>query len=222
VDICKPMHQRFSIANTEFLLLPERAIYWPAEKALLVADLHLGKSGHFQKHGIPISGEVHFRDLDVLGTLLETHSVERLIILGDLFHSDYNQEWEIFADFMAEFDCRKELIIGNHDRLIAEHYHNAGLIVYRESLRLGNFELRHEPLADAALSPDAYILCGHIHPGVRLRGAGKQRLRLPCFHFAERQGILPAFGQFTGLAIRYPQEEDHVFVIAEGEVIAIS
>ncbi|MEL7531633.1 MAG: ligase-associated DNA damage response endonuclease PdeM [Bacteroidota bacterium] len=216
------MHQRFRIANTELLLLPERAIYWPEQKALLVADLHLGKSGHFQKHGIPISGEVHFRDLDVLGTLLQAHSVERLIFLGDLFHSAYNREWEIFADFMAEFDCQKELIVGNHDRLVAEHYQSAGLQVYRESLRLGNFELRHEPLADTEFIHDAYVLCGHIHPGVRLQGAGKQRLRLPCFHFMERQGILPAFGQFTGLAICYPEAQDHVFVIAEGEVIEIA
>ncbi len=216
------MHQRLRIADTELLLLPERAIYWPEQKALLVADLHLGKSGHFQKHGIPISGEVHFRDLDVLGTLLQTHAVERLIFLGDLFHSSYNQEWEIFADFMAEFDCRKELIVGNHDRLVAEHYDNAGLVVYRDSLRLGAFELRHEPLSDKEYVADAYVLCGHIHPGVRLQGAGKQRLRLPCFHFMERQAVLPAFGQFTGLAICYPEENDKVFVIAEGEVIEIS
>ncbi|MEM6344527.1 MAG: ligase-associated DNA damage response endonuclease PdeM [Bacteroidota bacterium] len=216
------MHHRLRIADTELLLLPERAIYWPEQRALLVADLHLGKSGHFQKHGIPISGEVHFRDLDVLGTLLQTHSVERLIFLGDLFHSSYNQEWEIFADFMAEFDCRKELIVGNHDRLIAKHYHSAGLEVYRDSLRLGAFELRHEPLADDEFVHDAYVLCGHIHPGVRLQGAGKQRLRLPCFHFMERQAVLPAFGQFTGLAICYPEENDKVFVIAEGEVIEIS
>ncbi|MFK7922771.1 MAG: ligase-associated DNA damage response endonuclease PdeM [Bacteroidia bacterium] len=215
------MQQRITIADTELILLPERAIYWPDQKALLVADLHLGKSGHFQKHGIPISGEVHFRDLDILGTLLQRHLVERLVFLGDLFHSSYNREWEIFSDFMAEFECHKDLVIGNHDRLDAERYAEAGLQVHRENLRLGNFELRHEPLADDEPDLGAYVLCGHIHPGVRLRGAGKQSLRLPCFYFAERQAILPAFGQFTGLAICYPKKNDQVFVIAEGEVVKI-
>ncbi|MEL7339591.1 MAG: phosphoesterase, partial [Bacteroidota bacterium] len=114
-----------TLAETRLQLLPERAIYLPDHKALLLADLHLGKSGHFQRHGIPVSGEVHFRDLDILGTLLERHFVERLIFLGDLFHSDYNHEWEIFADFLVEFDCRKELVIGNHDRLKPSRYEQA-------------------------------------------------------------------------------------------------
>jgi DNA ligase-associated metallophosphoesterase len=208
--------------GTELLLLPQRAVYWPAQQALLVADLHLGKAGHFQKHGIAVSGEVLFRDLQVLGDLLLRWQPKRLLILGDLFHSNYNREWEVFADFLVEFDCQVELIRGNHDRLWDGHYARAGITVHEEELSLGPFVLRHEPVGEEGPLPDRYVLCGHLHPGVRLVGNGRQTMRLPCFYFGERQGILPAFGQFTGLAICYPEEGEKVFAIVEGEVLQVN
>jgi metallophosphoesterase superfamily enzyme len=68
---------------------------------------------------------------------------------------------------------------------------------------------------------DWYNLAGNIHPGVLLQGKGKQAVTLPCFYFGERQGILPAFGSFTGLARIQPKKEDRIFVIAESTVVKI-
>ena len=67
-----------------------------------------------------------------------------------------------------------------------------------------------------------YALAGHIHPAVWLTGCGDPGLRLPCFWFARRHGILPAFGAFTGSAVVKPRAGDQVFVIAEDEVVKVA
>jgi metallophosphoesterase superfamily enzyme len=66
-----------------------------------------------------------------------------------------------------------------------------------------------------------YALAGHIHPAVRLTERGGQSLRLPCFWFGARVGVLPAFGAFTGSARVRPRAGDQVFVVADGEVIGV-
>ena len=92
-------------------------------------------------------------------------------------------------------------------------------MLYPENHSMGPFLLCHEPMEEAPT--DSYVLCGHLHPGIRLVGKGRQSLRLPCFQFGPYQGILPAFGQFTGLAMIEPEEKDQIFAIAEDQVLPI-
>jgi uncharacterized protein len=72
------------------------------------------------------------------------------------------------------------------------------------------------------MDPGHYNLAGHIHPGVSLRGKGRQSLTLPCFYFGRHQALLPAFGVFTGLARIKPVKEDKVFVIVEDKIMDLS
>ena len=89
------MSVQMLIINKNILeLLPQKAIYWHDTQTLIVSDLHLGKASHFRKHGLPIPMESGIDDLQQLGLLLDIYKPQRLLILGDLFHSDYNQEWE--------------------------------------------------------------------------------------------------------------------------------
>jgi metallophosphoesterase superfamily enzyme len=67
-----------------------------------------------------------------------------------------------------------------------------------------------------------YNLAGHIHPGVNLVGRGRQSLTLPCFYFGSRQGFLPAFGMFTGLARIAPKKDDKVFVVADNKIMLVA
>ncbi|MES2766787.1 MAG: phosphoesterase, partial [Bacteroidota bacterium] len=71
------------------------------------------------------------------------------------------------------------------------------------------------------IPPENYLLAGHIHPGVKLTGKGRSVLKLPCFYFGERQGILPAFGGFTGLGIIQPQRASQVFVVVEDSIVKL-
>lgn len=203
-------------------LLPQKAIYWPAKRALLVADLHFGKVGHFRKNGIGVPPQAATKNLSRFAQLLRETRPQELYLLGDLFHSEYNQEWEDFCRLRLSFpQTRFHLLVGNHDILGPSDYQRASLITHPESLPLGPYVLSHQPLAREDLG-GAYNLAGHLHPGLRLRGKGRQSLRLPCFFFGPQQAILPSFGEFTGLYEMLLQKGDRAFVIAEQAVIEIS
>jgi uncharacterized protein len=200
-------------------LLPQKAIWFTSRKLLLIADLHFGKINHFRKSGIPVPAKANDRNSELLINLLNKTNPERVIFLGDLFHSHYNEEWEVVGQIRKHFEaCSFELVSGNHDILSELQYERHSMVVYPHELRIGNFIFTHEPIQE--VSPGWYNLSGHLHPGIQLRGAGKQSITLPCFYFGEQQGILPAFGSFTGLARVTPKREERIFVIAEDKIIA--
>jgi metallophosphoesterase superfamily enzyme len=99
--------------------------------------------------------------------------------------------------------------------------------VVHAQLQLGPFLLTHHPLEESSEQPGAevtpkyYNLAGHLHPGVTLRGGGRQSVTLPCFYFGRNTGLLPAFGAFTGLARIKPRKEDKVYVIADEKIIPV-
>ncbi len=203
-----------------FWLLPEKALFWPAQSALLLADLHLGKVAHFRKAGMALPLAAGQANFEVLSRLLGRFPhAERVIFLGDLFHSDHNADWENFCAWCHQFADRQLVLVrGNHDRLATRHYDQARLTV-TDALRLDNLCLLHHPPAPHRLPAGTAALAGHVHPAVRLRGPGGDALQLPCFWFGTTHGLLPAFGDFTGTHVLRPQPRDQVFVIAEGRVL---
>ena len=96
-------------------------------------------------------------------------------------------------------------------------YERHQMLVHPDHLIVDKLRLTHEPMEEP--SEEYYNLAGHIHPGAQLLGKGRQALTLPCFYFGKRQGILPAFGSFTGFVKIPVMKEDRVFVIAEGKII---
>jgi DNA ligase-associated metallophosphoesterase len=209
------------LLSEKVILMPQKAIWFKARKLLLVADLHFGKINHFRKSGIPVPAKANDKNTELLINLLNQTKAERLIFLGDLFHSHYNEEWEVVGQIRKHFSaCSFELVLGNHDILSELQYERHSMIVYPTELRIGDFVLTHEPLA--TVPEGVYNLSGHLHPGVQLRGTGKQSMTLPCFYFGVHQGILPAFGSFTGLAKVSPKKDERIFVIADDKIIAYS
>ncbi len=210
----------FQLAGESLLLDARRAIFWPSQRCLLLADLHFGKAAHFRREGLAVPPQVALQNQAQLVELLEEYVPERVLFVGDLFHSDYNEAWEELGDILTAFsNIQFELVKGNHDILDDRQYQKFGLQVHPLPLPLGPFLLSHEPLDTP--HDHLYNLAGHLHPGVILRGRGHQSLRLPCFFFGQQQGILPAFGAFTGLAIMKARPGDQVFVIAEERVIKV-
>ena len=209
-----------NIFGENLQLHPFRAIYWQREKMLLLSDLHLGKATHFRKAGIAVPKTLGDVNWDKLAGLLLDFQPKRVLFLGDLFHSDLNEEWEEFCQLTAQFSqVQFELVPGNHDILFAEHYTAARLLLHPPIVEIFPFLFSHHPLE--VIPEHLYNLCGHIHPSVCLRGRGRQTLRLPCFYFGANQGIMPAFGAFTGMAEVQPKNGDQVFVIAEEQVLKL-
>ncbi len=204
------------LAGEEVILDRERVLFWKKEKMLIVSDLHLGKAGHFRKHGIPVPTEVHLHDLQRLAGLLKTYQPDRLLLLGDLFHSDFNEEWMDLLQFRKHhFSVDFLLVQGNHDVLRRELYQTSGIRVEPEWLQ-DPFHFTHD-----ATDSKLYNISGHVHPGVRLLGYARQGLSLPCFFFKPNGGILPAFGNFTGTYKIRPTKGSRVFAVSDDQVIEL-
>jgi len=203
-------------------LMPSHCIFWEEAQALILADVHFGKAGHFRRAGIPISAQVHQHDLATIGKAVEHTQAKQVIFLGDLFHSEHNAEWETLEQWLTAFPhTRFRLVEGNHDRHSRTKLPK-GIEACGTSLAIPPFRFTHEPAPLSEGETDLYHFCGHVHPAVSLQGKGRQRMRLPCFFFGRKTGILPAFGKFTGLYNLTPTEQDHIFVVAGSRVIAFS
>ncbi len=206
------------IKGEKFTLISERAMYYDKIKALLIADLHIGKVSHFRKNNIPIPQAASQKNFDTLELLICKWKPKKVYFLGDLFHSFYNKEWDQLTFLLAKYSKIEFILIsGNHDILHQDNYITAGIRCYDNKV-IGPFLLSHHPEENEKY----YNLCGHIHPGIKLKGEGKQSMKLPCFYFGENQGILPAFGSFTGTASIKVKQGDQVFAIFKDQIISIN
>ena len=212
------MNVGIELLGQHLQLRPDRSLFWADARALIVADTHFGKADTFRAFGVPVPGGAD-EPLARLAAALDDTGAERLVILGDFWHAragrtgkltDQLERWKAERSSLAV-----EMIRGNHD---AAGPPPAGWGDWHAELHDPPFVFAHFPDP----SPVEYTLAGHLHPGVLLFGAGKQRLKLPAFRFADRVGVLPAFGHFTGLAADVPRPDERVFAVAEDRVIEVS
>jgi uncharacterized protein len=207
----------FELAGQKCWLSAERCLYWEQQSILILSDLHFGKTGHFRKSGIAVPQEVYKEDLHRLFEQIQYFQPKEIIITGDLFHSRANQEFEWFAKWRADLPHLKiHLVKGNHDALHNKVYHDLNLEVHENEYLLSPFRFIHNPLELSDRADEYYNITGHIHPGVRVSGSGKQSLSFPCFYFSDSVAILPAFSKFTGFILVETIRTDRVFAIVKG------
>lgn len=216
----------------QFWLSPDRCIFWEEEKALIVSDLHFGKTGHFRKHGIAVPQNVYKNDLQRLVGQLQYFQPKQVIVVGDLFHSRENKELELFKRWRHDLpDIAIRLVKGNHDILHENWYAEAAIEVIPETLSFDSqFHFIHDLLPEtanastrttASSTEEHYYFSGHLHPGISINGRGKQSLSFPCFYFTKTFCVLPAFGEFTGLAMIRPAVDENVFAIVNKQIIQL-
>jgi uncharacterized protein len=222
----------YRLKDQQLWLSADRCIFWEEEKALIVSDLHFGKTGHFRKSGIGVPQSVYREDLQRLLAQLQYFQPRQLLVVGDFFHSRENKELELFQKWRKDFpDLAIRLIRGNHDILKEEWYKEAGIEVIPERLEIGSFLFVHDIATMAGqqegreeqvgrerkIGSVRYAFSGHIHPGIRINGLGKQSLQLPCFYFGASYAVLPAFSRFTGTVSIAPERSDNVFAILNSD-----
>lgn len=209
------------ILNNHFILSSQRAVFWEEEKTLILSDLHLGKTGHFRKHGIPVPQLVFKEDMQRLVSLLQLYKPSKLIVVGDLFHSTANKEYDFFLKWRNDFTALHiDLVMGNHDILKEYWYKDASISVIKDQLQVGDFIFIHD-IANCIFPCNGYVFSGHVHPGITIKGGGKQLLRFPCFYFGEHTAILPAYGKFTGTYTLSPKKGKTIFAIVENNIVQI-
>lgn len=206
------------LAGERVTLLPQKALWWPAQKTLFIADVHWGKAGHFRKHGIALPRKTGQADDARLAALVRNFGAEQLVIAGDLFHSADNAEVENFTHWRAAHpDLRIHFVMGNHDILPHDRYAGWGLEVHPATLSLGPFYISHDDSKDV----DKFLIHGHIHPGVKMYGRGREGLSLACFAQDGHRMILPAFGSFTGCYYLHQSDFRHLYGVGDEAVIQI-
>jgi DNA ligase-associated metallophosphoesterase len=206
--------------ETEVVLLPERAVYWPHAKTVLVADVHLGKCEAIRVEGGPMPDSILRADLERLGAVLARTEAARLVVLGDLLHAAAGvTPWLI--DEVAAWRCRAApatevvLVPGNHDTRIPAVASAWGLRVERDFAE-PPFGFCHHPCEREGL----YMWAGHIHPLASLRSR-RDELLLPAFWLGARTAVLPAFSAFTGGVPIRPAPGERLFAAVEDRVIEV-
>lgn len=198
------------IAGEPMVLNRDRAIWWPSERRLLLADVHFGKGSVLRQAGIAVPTGQTQADLARLDRLIERYHPRQLIVLGDLVHghSSVDAPWvKQVKDWRERHGAvAMQLIAGNHDRHFDARL--LGFEVISAEVLLAPFVLRHAP----GVSSRGYVLAGHLHPGITLRD-GWRRHRLPAFRFNAHTGILPAFGSLTGLQEHPVKVNDRVIAV---------
>ena len=182
------------VAGETVQFLADRALYWPARQRLLIADLHLGKGDVFRAAGIAVPTGGTALDLNRLDVLLQLTGAKQLWILGDFLHGARSLAVEAaWRELLANHPALAVSVVsGNHDRALDP----AALRVSRlpEDVCDGPFRFRHHPRQPADASVQ-HVLCGHLHPVVRLPGLVG---RFPAFALRPGEMVLPAFSRFTG------------------------
>jgi uncharacterized protein len=203
------------------LLLAEKAVWWPAQRALLVADMHVGKAVTFRALGVPVPRGTTSETLAALDRMLARWPARRIFFLGDFLHAA-EAHASATLGALARWRARHAelaltLVRGNHDDRAGDPPPALAIDVVDEPFGIDGLALCHHPRP----RPGAYTLAGHLHPGVSLGGRARDRLRLPCFHFGPQVGVLPAFGSFTGMHAIRRAPGDRVFVVADDRVAEV-
>ena len=224
----RAMFVPFALAGHELALGQGRALYWPAERALLVADLHLEKASWLAQRGQMLPPYDSRDTLERLADAVRITDARRVITLGDNFHDDAGAlRLDAHCTGMLEALTRAldwVWITGNHDEELPRGF--GGTIV--PELEVGGITLRHE----ARAGETAPELSGHYHPKLRMTVRNRHIAR-PCAVLgrsksgAERM-ILPAFGTLTGgldagapeiLGALQPARQIEALMLAKGRIV---
>lgn len=206
------MAREVRIGGETVLLLAQKALYWPARKMLVVADIHFGKAASFRAQGVPVPRGTTTQNLAALDALMALHQVEHIMFLGDFLHARAAHASATLAAMLAwrqrHPDLALTLVRGNHDHHAGDPAASLGIGMVDEPHAMAPFSFCHHP----GLATPGYALAGHLHPTFLL-ATRFDALRLPCFVVGPGRMILPSFGAFTG---------GHLVTAQAGEAIYVS
>ncbi|KKW67593.1 hypothetical protein AAV94_09685 [Lampropedia cohaerens] len=209
------------LAGERVQLFGARALHWPAQRMLVVADLHLGKGDVFRRAGLAVPRGGTRADLWRLQQLLQATDARQLLVLGDFVHgpvadAPWRAQWQQWRARHAHIGI--DVVAGNHDRQLRRAAGLAdllGITLHTAPLQRPPFVFAHAT-EDVPASIDGYVLSGHLHPVVRLPGLP----RLPVFAFGAGAGVLPAFTQFSGGQPIWPAQYRQWYICAPAGAIA--
>ncbi|MPS64733.1 ligase-associated DNA damage response endonuclease PdeM [Chryseobacterium sp.] len=210
----KIIEKLISIKEENFILTNQRALFWKEASALILSDLHLGKTAHFRKNGIPLPSDIILEDLKRLSDLINHFNPKKIIVVGDFLHAGKNSEFEIYKNWKLQFPALKIILVkGNHDRISEKYLFELGISDIYSVYQENEFTFSHEDLKNES----QFVISGHIHPGVVLQSSTR-KLKFPCYVVTENQLILPAFSTFTGLDTNNYFPESQKYIVTQDSI----
>ena len=208
---------KFYWEDTLLEMLPSRALFIPGTKDLLISDIHLGKAEYFQQNGIPLTNNSDENNFTRIKTIVKKYSPNKLIILGDLFHSKFSIDETLqkkVENLPGLLKTNIELVLGNHD--LGCNIKNIKVFDMKKNKKI---IFSHEPVNFS--DNETLNICGHYHPKLYLKNNG-DKLSFRCFAMDMKKNILylPAFGDLTG---GYPCKKSFKkwAIVSEEEIIEI-
>jgi DNA ligase-associated metallophosphoesterase len=205
------------VGGEQLILLPQKAVFWPRERMLVIADIHFGKAAAFRSWGIPVPRGTTSENLHALDDLILLTGAEHVLFLGDFLHARAAHAAGTQAAMLAWRQRRCDLILtlvrGNHDKHAGDPAEQLVIDLVDEPYTVGPLSFCHHPDIDAP----GYVLAGHVHP-VYVLATRFDALRLPCFVAGPRRMILPSFGSFTGGHALRPEPDERIWV-SSGEAV---
>ncbi|MEN9773095.1 MAG: hypothetical protein RL322_165 [Pseudomonadota bacterium] len=201
-------------------LLGGHGVFDPQRRSLMVADLHLGKGLSFRRQGLAVPEGTSRETLVRLDQMIEQCRPSSVYILGDLLHGPLAQHPGVHEQ-LAHWRARHPglavgLVTGNHDQAAGALPSDCGIDPLGPRVRLGPWTLSHDDQAGG----EDFVIAGHTHPAIRIRGRGDSLYR-PCFWLRARALILPAVGAMTGGWPVQPASGERCFVAAGAAVMEI-
>ncbi|MGY2811081.1 ligase-associated DNA damage response endonuclease PdeM [Bradyrhizobium sp. USDA 4506] len=187
---------RVTVADVGFVADFSGALFWEAQRLLVVSDLHLEKGSSFASRGVLLPPYDTVATLSRLAAVIARHDPRQVIALGDSFHDRDAHERLSNPDreALAALQLRRNWIwiSGNHDPALPS---DLGGVVATE-VAIGPIVFRHEPTGAAG------EIAGHLHPKARVPTRGRS-IERRCFACDGERAVMPAFGAYTGgLSIR--------------------
>jgi DNA ligase-associated metallophosphoesterase len=205
------------VGGEQLILLPQKAVFWPRERMLVIADIHFGKAAAFRSWGIPVPRGTTSENLHALDDLIMMTAAEHVLFLGDFLHARAAHAAGTQAAMLAWRQRRCELVLtlvrGNHDKHAGDPAEQLGIDLVDEPYTVGPLSFCHHP----DIAAPGYVLAGHVHP-VYVLATRFDALRLPCFVAGPQRMILPSFGSFTGGHALRPEADERIWV-SSGEAV---
>jgi DNA ligase-associated metallophosphoesterase len=188
-----PVDSEISIADVALVADHSGVLYWPEQRLLLVADLHLEKGSSYAARGVLLPPYDTAATLARLGAVIARYAPRVVIALGDSFHDGEGPARLAEADRtmlrMLQRGRDWFWIAGNHDPEPVDGLGGTSIAM----LAIGALTFRHQPTIDTA----AGEVAGHLHPIARVAARGRSVSRR-CFASDGRRLVMPAFGAYAG------------------------
>ena len=207
-------------AGEKLMLYPNRVAFWPKTGDLFLADVHLGKRAGRAFRGMYTPDGSDRDDKDLIKAISKDLNAKHLYVLGDLFHDNFALDAESITASNAWVDglgIPVSLILGNHDAKAAKGLSSLRIGILPSGVERGPFWLSHEPDPKKGF----FNLCGHLHPGVRMKDAAGCAHKAKAFWWREDQLVLPAFGTTTSMTHAEAQRRDVLYICAEDKVFEL-